>query len=166
MITGPLKWYTVASALETAAYAGFTVLPDRHGVVPGAIAWDECDCGLLAVSLARVFLSDTFPDELNAPTGIRCDAAYEVGEFVLQIIRCAPQPEGQDLAPSVAALDASAQETLQDLHELLESISVRLCEMDDARDIKAHVLRPATAQGPTGACTGWELRVLVALGRN
>src|SRR3990172_10621502 len=61
MITGELKWYTVASTIEQAVYAELTTKPDRHSVVPGAIAWDECDCGLLAVSVARIFLSETFP---------------------------------------------------------------------------------------------------------
>lgn len=166
LITGPLKWYTLAADLEAAAYAGFTEKPARHGVVPGAIAWDACDCGLLAVSLNQVYLSDVFPDPISSLSGIRCDAAYEVGEYVLQILRCAPQPQGENLAPTVAELDASAQETLRDLYELLRSISVELCQLEGAGSILSHVLRPATAQGPSGACTGWELRALVALGRN
>jgi hypothetical protein len=166
VITGPLKWYTVASALETAVYAELTTKPDRHSVVPGAIAWDECDCGLLAVSVAQVFLSDRFPDQVGAPAGIRCDAAYEVGEFVIQIIRCAPGADGQSLAPTTAALDASAQEVLRDAYETLKAASETLCTMQDARDISSFMLRPLTAQGPSGDCVGNELRVYVALGRN
>ena len=166
MINGPLKWYDLADLINQSIYDELTIKPDRHGVVPGAIAWDECDCGLLAVSLSRVYLSDRSPDEINSPQGIRCDAAYEVGEYVIQIIRCAPQPEGQDTAPTVAALDASAQGTLRDLYEALRALSRLLCELQGSRDISASLLRPATAQGPSGACTGWELRTLVALPRN
>jgi hypothetical protein len=166
MITGALKWYTVASALEQAVYAELTTKPDRHSVVPGAIAWDECDCGLLAVSVAQVFLSDRFPDQVAAPAGIRCDAAWEVGEFVIQVIRCAPNPEGDDLAPTTAALDASAQGVLRDAYEVLLAASETLCTMQDARDISSFMLRPLTAQGPSGGCVGNELRVYVALGRN
>jgi len=166
LITGPLKWYTLASDLEAAAYAGFSDKPQRHGVVPGTIAWDDCTCGLLAVSLNQVYLSDDFPTPLNSIAGIRCDAAYEIGEYVFQIIRCAPSPLSPSLSPTVAALDASAQETLRDLYELLRSVSVELCELEGMGSIMSHVLRPATAQGPRGACTGWELRALVALGRN
>jgi hypothetical protein len=166
VITGPLKWYTVAEALRVAVDAELTVPPARSSVVPGAIAWDECDCGLLAVSVAQVFLSDRFPDQVGAPAGIRCDAAYEVGEFVIQIIRCAPGADGQSLAPTTAALDASAQEVLRDAYETLKAASETLCTMQDARDISSFMLRPLTAQGPSGDCVGNELRVYVALGRN
>lgn len=165
MITGPMKWYTVASVLEQAVYAGLTVAPTRHGVVPGAIAWDECDCGMLAVSLNTVYLSEIFPNPVAQRVGA-CDAPYEVGEFVIQIVRCAPSPQGDDFAPSVADLDASAQEVLLDAYELLKAASVKLCQMNSARDISDFMLRPLTAQGPLGGCVGNELRVLVSLIRN
>ena len=166
MITGPLKWYTVASSLEQAVYAELTTKPDRHGVVPGSIAWDECDCGLLAVSVARIFLTETFPDELSRRIGNACDAPYEVAEVVIQVIRCVPGATDQTLAPTVAELDASAQEILRDAYEMLKGASVKLCQMNDARDISDFMLRPLTAQGPTGVCGGNELRAYVALLRN
>lgn len=165
MITGPLKWYTVAAALEAAVYAELTTKPDRHSVVPGAIAWDECDCGLLAISLARIHLSDSFPAQLTTRVGA-CDAAWEVGEYVVQLIRCAPNPDGDDLAPTTAALDASAQEILQDAYELLKSASETLCEMKRDHDIIDFFLNPLTSQGPSGGCVGNELRFLVGLPRN
>lgn len=167
LITGPLKWYTVASAVEQAVYADLTVKPDRHSVVPGAIAWDACDCGLLAVNVARVYLSDAFPAQLVSKVGTRCDAAWEVGEFVVQLIRCAPNPESmENPAPTMAALDASAQEILTDAYELLRSVTETLCQLNDARSIVDFFVNPLTAQGPSGGCVGNELRFLVALARN
>ena len=166
MITGPLKWYTVAAALEAAVYAELTTKPDRHSVVPGAIAWDECDCGLLAISLARIHLSDNFPAQLTTRVGA-CDAAWEVGEYVVQLIRCVPGADGvANLAPTTAELDASAQEILQDAYELLRAVSVKLCEMKADHDIIDFFLSPLTAQGPSGHCGGNELRFLVGLPRN
>lgn len=165
MISGPLKWYTVASTLEAAVYAELTTKPDRHSVVPGAIAWDACDCGLLAVSVVQVFLSETFPEQLARKVGA-CDAPYEVGEVVMQIVRCAPNPDDPLTAPTTAELDASAQEVLRDAYEMLKAVSVKLCEMNDARDISDFMLRPLTAQGPSGGCVGNELRAYVALRRN
>lgn len=162
MITGELKWYTVASTLEQAVYAELTTKPDRHGVVPGAIAWDECGCGLLAVSLARVFPSETFPDEATRTIG-NCDAPYEVGEYIIQVIRCIPGADGQALAPTVAELDTSAQEVDRDAYEMRKASRVKLCEMKGAGDISNYLVRPTTAQGPTGVCGGNELRAYVAL---
>ena len=164
MISGELKWYTVASRLEQAAYNALTDTPDRHGVVPGAIAWDACDCGMLAVSIAQVYPSETFPDPQAAPVGA-CQAPWEVAEVVVQIIRCAPNAEGQSLYPTAAALDASAQQVARDAHQALTAVSLKLCEMNEARDIADYVVRPQVAQGPQGGCVGTELRALVSLPR-
>lgn len=165
MITGPLKWYTVASRLEQAVYAELTTKPARHGVVPGSIAWDECDCGLLAVSRVQTYLSDSPPDPVAQPFG-NCDAVYEVAELVLQVIRCVPGAGDQTLAPTVAELDASAQGVERDGYELLKAVSVELCQMNTDREISGFMLRPMTAQGPSGVCGGNELRAYVALMRN
>lgn len=166
LITGPLKWYTVAETVRLAVMADLTEQPARSGVVPGAIAWDECDCGLLALSVARVYLSDDFPNQLTTRVGA-CDAAWEVAEVVVQLIRCAPGADGvSDLAPSVADLDASAQEILRDAYELLRAVSVELCELKADWSIIDFFLNPLTAQGPSGQCVGNELRFLVALARN
>lgn len=166
MITGPLKWYTVATRIRDAVYGELTIKPARYGVVPGTIAWDECDCGLLAVSVNQIFLTETFPDQLTRRVGNACDAPYEVGEFVIQVIRCVPGASDQTIAPTVVELDASAQEVLRDAYEMLKGTSVLLCEMNRDREISDFMLRPLTAQGPTGVCGGHELRAYVALPRN
>lgn len=165
MITGPLKWYTVAETLRAAVHAALTETPERSGVVPGAIAWDACDCGMLAVSIAQVYPSDEFPAELTGRVSAGCDAAWEVGEVVVQVIRCAPNPEGQALYPSVAALDASAQAVARDASEALRAVAVRLCQLREDRAIVDYLLRPQTVQGPAGGCVGSELRAFVGLPR-
>lgn len=165
LITGPLKWYTVAETVRLAIDAEISAnLPDRSSVVPGAIAWDACDCGLLAVSVARIYLSDAFPQPLVTATA--CKAAWDVAEIVVQLIRCAPNPDDQTLVPTIADLDASAQEILTDAYHLLKAVSVKLCEMKADREIIDFFLNPLTAQGPSGGCVGNELRFLVALPRN
>jgi hypothetical protein len=165
LITGPLKWYTVAETVRLAIDAEIAANPpDRSSVVPGAIAWDACDCGLLALSVARIYLSDNFPLPLTTATA--CKAAWDVAEIVVQLIRCAPNPDDQTLVPTIADLDASAQEILTDAYGLLKAVSVKLCEMKADREIIDFFLNPLTAQGPSGGCVGNELRFLVALPRN
>lgn len=165
MIVGPLKWYTVAERLRVAVHEDLTVKPDRSGVVPGAIAWDACDCGMLAVSVAQVYPCEDFPAQQVTRIGA-CDAPWEVGEIIIQIIRCAPSPQGQQLHPSVPALDESAQEVRRDAYEALLAVSAELCQMDSARDISDFLVRPQVTQGPQGGCVGTELRALVSLPRN
>jgi len=165
MISGELKWYTVAERLRAAIHAALTIKPARSGVVPGAIAWDACDCGMLAVSVGPVYPSENFPAQQVARVG-GCDAPWEVGEIIIQLIRCAPNPVGQQLYPPVAALDASAQEVRRDAYQVLLATSRELCAMDAAREISDFLVRPQNTQGPLGGCVGTELRALVSLPRN
>jgi hypothetical protein len=165
MISGELKWYEVAERLRAAIHVDLTDKPDRSGVVPGAIAWDACDCGMLAVSVGTVYPSENFPAPQAARVGT-CDAPWEVGEIIIQLIRCAPNPVGQQLYPPVAALDASAQEVRRDAYQVLLATSAELCAMDDAHEISDFLVRPQNPQGPLGGCVGTELRALVSLPRN
>jgi len=166
MISGSLKWYTVASRLEQAIYAALTVTPARHGVVPGAIAWDECDCGLLAVSVGQIYLTESFPDPALRRIGNACDAPWEAAELVVQVVRCAPSPDDPLTAPSTSDLDTSAREVLTDAYEMMRALSVTLCQMNEAREIADFILRPLNPQGPSGGCVGNEVRAVVSLLRN
>jgi hypothetical protein len=166
MITGPLKWYTVAEALRQAVHDELTTEPVRSSVVPGAIAWDECDCGLLAVSVGPTYPTETFPDPLPRRVSNACDAPWEAAEIIIQVVRCAPNPDDPMTAPTTAELDTSAQEVLRDAYEMIRAVSVKLCEMNRDRDIADFVVRTLTPQGPTGGCVGNELRAYVALMRN
>lgn len=166
MISGPLKWYTVASTLEQAIYAELSETPARHGVVPGAIAWDECDCGLLAVSVGQIYLTESFPDPALRRIGNACDAPWEAAEIIVQIVRCAPNPDDPLTAPTTAELDASAREVLTDAYEMMSALSIKLCEMNEAREIADFILRPLNPQGPSGGCVGNEVRAVVSLLRN
>ena len=166
MITGAEKWYEVASALEQAVYAELSEKPDRHGVVPGAIAWDACDCGLLAVSVGQIYLTEVFPEPLSRRVGNGCDAPWEAAEFIIQVIRCVPTVDDAGAPPTTAALDTSAREILRDAYELLRAVSVKLCQMNEARDIADFILRPLNPQGPSGMCGGSEVRAIVSLPRN
>ncbi len=167
MISGPLKWYTVAETLRGAMHTALSATsggpPARSCVVPGAIAWDECDCGLLALSVARVFFTDNFPSERVDLAGGQCAGSFEAAEIVIQIVRCAPNPEGQELAPTCAALDAVARQTAEDVRELMRTSASTLCAMKANQDIVEYIVGVAEAQGPEGGCVGWELRVTVGL---
>jgi hypothetical protein len=164
MISGELKWYTVASRLEQVIYEALTVTPARHGVVPGAIAWDACDCGLLAVSVGQIYPTEIFPNPLQARVGNSCDAPWEAAEIIMQVVRCTPQPDDAG-PPTTAALDASAREILTDAYEMTRAVSATLCRMNKDREISDYLVRALNPQGPTGACGGNELRAVVALPR-
>lgn len=168
MITGDNKWYQVAVLLNTAVYnelaATSSPLPDRSGVVPGLIAWDDCTCGMLATSWSMTYLTDSFPQEATTVAG-NCDASEEVTEFVLQLIRCAPGPDSNGKAPAVKELTDAALLLATDGNIMERSLSVALCAMKDGRQIWSYMVGRRTPQGPEGMCVGNEIRVLVGLPR-
>lgn len=166
MISGTARWYTVGGRLVTAVRAGLSSSVGRAGQVPGDIAWDNCTCeGVLAVTTPRIYLSEDFPDEAEAPVSIRCQAPYEVGEFTVSVIRCAPTPDGQEMAPSADELDAAAGLLLQDMTETLGAVSALLCQMKEDDEVSDYVINPVESAGPEGACVGFTLRVRVSLDR-
>jgi hypothetical protein len=163
-LTGTLRWYTIAKGINDAVYNGLTTKPRRSGVVPGAIAWDECSCdgGMLATSVAAVYPSEEpFNQQEEFPTN--CYAPYEVARIIVQVIRCAPQMDAQGNPPSVAALDASAQTLIQDSAEMINAALTQLCTWETGYDISAFLVSPVEPQGPEGDCVGNEMTVRVAM---
>jgi hypothetical protein len=163
---GALKWYVIAAALRDAVYTALDPQPCRYGVVPGAITWDECECGALYLTVLRTFMSDTFPEILEAPVGIGCDASQEVAEIVLQVLRCAPTPDAPaQLSPEADALDAAARQLASDSFHTMAAVQTELCTMKDEYDILDFLVLETTAVGEEGGCVGLELHVMVALPR-
>lgn len=166
MITGSDRWYTLGAQLVTAVQSGLTSPVQRAGQVPGAIAWDDCDCGgLLAVTVPRIYFSESFPSEEEAPYGMRCRAPYEVAEYTVSVLRCAPQPGGQEMSPKVSELDSAAGLLLQDAAETMDAVARLMCTLHEADDISDYMLAPVDSAGPEGACVGFVMRVLISLER-
>lgn len=165
MISGSARWYTVGGHLVTAVKDGLTESVARYGQVPGEIAWDECCAGLLAVSAPRVYLSEIFPEETEVSVSPQCRAPFEVGEFTVSVLRCAPNPDGDGNPPSAAALDAAAALLLQDMAEAMDAVIAVLCALQDADSISDYLADPVEAAGPEGSCMGFTLKVRVGLER-
>lgn len=166
MITGTSRWYTVGSAIVTAVRNALTTPVARSGMTPGDVAWDDCNCdGLLAVTVPRVYLAERFPDEAEAPAGVRCQAPYEVAEIDVSVLRCDPQPQGQDLSPKVNLIDEAAAVRMKDTAETTDALSLLLCGMQDRDEISDFMIGAAESAGPEGACVGFTLKVRVGLDR-
>lgn len=168
MLFGPSAFYTILSTVRVANVAALNAQGTpitTSVVVPGAIAWDECDtCGLHALAVTRRFLSDEFPIEVSTST-YPAPGAILCADFVVQIIRCAPQPQGNALAPDPAALDASAQEVDADAWAIMCSTIEALTALKAAGDIEEFLIRQQVSAGPEGACVGSELQVVVGVMR-
>lgn len=168
LITGNDRWNQVGVLLNQAVVSALTSagfpLPDRSGVVPGAIAWDDCTCGILATSWSMTYLTSSFPTEASTVEG-NCDAPEEATEYVIQLIRCAPGPDSNGNAPTVKELADAALLMSTDGNIMGRAVSVLLCQMKEQGQIWDYMVSRRTAQGPEGMCVGNEQRVLVGLPR-
>lgn len=170
---GPRAHYQVGhvllDALETDLAASLGGPVQRASMVPGEIAWDECDCGLLAISARRWWLSDDFPEGQFAQSIIRsspCNLPWLVGELRVQVIRCAPNPEGNMISVPPADLDAAAEILISDAHVVINTTTETLCDLKETDQIIDYTIGEVDTQGPNGGCVGSELIVFVAVYRS
>jgi hypothetical protein len=168
LVNGPTIFYQVLAQLRDDLIAEFTTANAafaRMGIVPGAIAWDECDqCGLLALAATRQFLSSDPPTEDPQPmTGYL--VPYLCADLAIQAIRCVPTVNDVGTAPSVSALDASAQRINADAVIVMCTVVDTLTKLETNEDIVMWGVRQQLFMGPEGACGGSELDVWVAESR-
>jgi hypothetical protein len=171
---GATGFYDVANVLlvnlETALAESFGGAVERACVVPGEIAWDSCNCGLLAISVRNWTLTDSFPDTsaafgANVARGTPCDLPWLVGELHIQVIRCAPIPEGNAISVPCPDLDAAAKILLSDAYVTLTETVSTLCELREADQIIDYIIGNQETVGPAGDCVGSELIAQVGLVR-
>lgn len=169
MLSGSGAFYTILQTVKAALIPAFVNSDggslNRVAIVPGAIAWDECDtCGLLALATVRTYLSDEFPIETAQPVTVsNAQGALLCADMAVQAIRCAPTPQGNELSPSVLALEKSAQAVNSDAYTVMCTVLATLDTMSVQDDIVSYVIRPLNYVGPEGACVGSELTFSVAV---
>lgn len=156
--------HEVAVALEACAFAAVThTAPweiNRHGVVIGEIAWDECDCGQLVVSETRRYPATAFPLEEVDHTA-ECNEPWLVIQYTLSLTRCVPI-SGEDLVPpAVSLLTASAAQNSDDMTEVRRALMCCLSQRYDANEVAAFELGSQEVAGPGGGCAGFTMTVLV-----
>lgn len=143
-------------ALNT-ALAALPSPPSRVGVVAGAIAWDSCgECGQLSVTLARVFLSNTFPNPDIAAQG-NCGSTYLCAGYAAAIVRCWPSQDEGGQPPSVLAEDRAAQIVMDDAETAVPALACALEELVGTHTIDEYAVGLGPIVGPTGGCIGTQI---------
>ncbi len=171
MLTGPLAFHTIANGLATAIDESLNNTlggrSQRVSVVPGAIAADDCSCGALYVSPGEFFLSDDFPQGgLSAGTRESpCELAWAVATITIQLMRCAPSPVGNALAPTVKALDTAARIYVSDAYYVRKTTVEYLCGLKSDDQIIDFAVSSQSRSGPEGGCVGTILPAYVSLPR-
>lgn len=162
----------VLEAIRDAAATAVASTPagpvDVVCVVPGAVAWDACDCGQLSVTWSRMYLSNRFPTDVAGDDSLQlqpCAAAVLVLDVTVEVVRCAPVPQGNATTVACSALEAAARVTADDAVAVLQGVACALFDLETAGTVYAHQVRQQVAKGPQGGCVGSELGLLVGLRR-
>lgn len=171
-LQGPTAFFDVASILLTNLQVALTDVGsgsvERACVVPGQFAWDGCECGTLGITMTRFFLSDDFPTGAFGQGTIRstpCNLPWIVGVLGVIVLRCAPQPVGQAVAPSCESLAGSAFNYARDAYAVMSETVATLCDLVQTDRIVDYIIGDQEQRGPEGSCVGTELTVSIAVMR-
>lgn len=132
---------------------------DRRCIVPGEIAWDDCQCGQLVIAEDRRWPSRDFPlDEIDHTA--ECGAPWLVVSYTISLARCSPGPDSNGNPPSCAALQAVALQLNRDMGILRHAIECCLSVQYDANNLAAWELGAQEIVGPQGGCVATTLNVM------
>jgi hypothetical protein len=137
-------------------------VPERSCVVPGAIAWDDCQCGQLSISILQTWPGVTFPGDpgTGSATLGPCQVGWLMSQLVIQVARCAPNP-GPDGVVPCSALEQGARVTAEDAMAIREAAFCGLQFLKDRDD--DFIVRGQVTVGPEGGCMGVEQSVVVGV---
>jgi hypothetical protein len=176
MLSGPSAFVLVADNLLVAVRARLAEngvdIPNRIAVVPSPIVADDCQCGLLAVAVPRIYGSDTplqDPSGGAVPAGPGAGSPYPAdeipsflnGELQVAIMRCADIPP--DGTPSAETLAAEAVQVHADAYWVQVAVSCELARLKAVREIDDYALGDQPFIPNQGGCQGGQYNVTVAV---
>lgn len=126
-------------------------------LVPGEIAWDQCDCGLFSQTITATYPSDTFPAPANDQPQTECGPLLIVYSVTAELVRCAPTVDDDGTAPTCDRLEDAARTLECDRQALRLGITCALNELRDTDRIIEFTVGAATTTGPQGGCVGVSL---------
>lgn len=149
-------------------------IPNRVCITTGEIAWDDCECGQLAISAQT-------KNEANGPNDPRSGSATPARppcgpplmqfDYLISMTRCAPSgaedSEGNPLPPTCAQLDEAARIAIEDAWAVMagvvcclnEAVTTRL--PNGTKLFHYFIVGTQTFVGPQGMCQGSELPVSI-----
>lgn len=127
-------------------------------VVPGSIAWDECDCGMFAQTITEDVPSNSFPVAAVDQRTTACGPNLLVVTVTATVVRCVPTIGNDGRPPTCTALLHSAHVLEDDRRALRVGVTCCLREMrNDLREIHEFAVGRAVSVGEQGGCAGVEL---------
>lgn len=176
---GPTRICDVVSQLVTgvatavnAAHAPGDAL-NRTFYQFGEVAWDDCQCGTLALTVLRRYTSREFPVDTSQQRRGNCDTGYIVADCQLSIVRCVPivgDDSDNALAtpPKTVDIQNATQKMFIDEYYAWQALSCMLNSMYDASppQVAEYLVSDATSLGPQGGCAGTVIGFKIGFARD
>lgn len=143
-------------------------LPGRLAYpVWGEIALDDCQCGILSLSLGRRADYLQFPVEVSS-TALRSNAqsgcaSSPMMDYNLHLARCQPTVGSHGTSPSTAQLAEAARIALVDTEVIRCTLNAELAAMAAEGLILNHIVNASQPVGPEGACGGYSTTFIIGL---
>lgn len=165
MMFGRDALWGVLTSLRECAYEGMASTPagppGRSCVVPGAIVWDDCTCGLLAVSWQLMGSGSTFPVISADTSQTNCVNRITTVMVTIASLRCAASPDSNGNAPECSELEADALQLLSDSVAVRDAVLCCVRGMYDDHVIADFAIGQSLPAGPEGACDGSTMDVWI-----
>lgn len=161
--------WSVLGTIRDCAFEGMSATPagapNRSCVVPGEIVWDDCTCGMLAVTWRFMGTGAAFP-EVNAETSqAHCEARVMVVGITIASLRCAASPDSNGSGPTCAELEDDSFQQLSDSVAVRDSVTCCVRELYRTLAIADFSIGQTLPAGPEGACVGSTLDLLIGFTR-
>jgi hypothetical protein len=159
-MTTLLSPYDLAVTVEACIYAAIDHSANwpinRHGVVIGEIAWDDCACGQLVVSETRRYGATAFPLEAVIGTD-NCNEPWLVVAYTVSLTRCVAVSQQSGEPPAISSLQASAQQNSLDMTQARRALQCCLSSHYDDNTLLAWEIGSQEVTGPGGQCAGFDM---------
>ena len=126
-------------------------------LVPGGIAWDECDCGQLAQTVTNVVASNNFPTPAGDAPQTPCGPNQIIVSVTLSLVRCVHVSHDNGDPPECADLLNDALQLERDRFTVRRELRCYLRNLYDQNLLTGFSIGNATSVGPEGACAGVEV---------
>jgi len=161
----------VAAAVDAAQAPGDAL--QRALFQFGEVAWDDCQCGQLAVTVLRTYTSREFPIDTSQQRRGNCDTGYLVADCQLSVVRCVPftgdlGDSALPVPPLVADVEAATRRRFVDEFVAWQTLSCMLSSWFDEspQRVAEWLVSDATSLGPLGGCGGVVIGFKVGFSRD
>lgn len=147
----------VTGALQC-VYDAIDPKPNRFcPLVPGDIAWDECECGQLAGSITDTVTGNNFPAPAIDTPQTKCGPPLIIVSAIVSLVRCVPVPNDNGHPPKCDMLLAAAVQLERDRWTARNALRCCLQAMYTRMEIANFSIGSASSVGPEGMCAGFTM---------